>query len=73
MNADSHRWAQGMEEVEAGSRAEEAAKFKRSLRKTLQRLENVLPNEMKIDEEVRMGTDGMKGNGWNGWNGWIGI
>lgn len=41
-----------MEEVEAGSRAEEAAKFKRSLRKTLQRLENVLPDEMKVDEEA---------------------
>ena len=56
------RWASGMEEVEAGSRAEEAAKFKRSLRKTLQRLENVLPDEMKVDEEVRMGTDGI---GWD--------
>ena len=51
-----------MEVVDAGSRAEEAAKFKRSLRKTLQRLENVLPDEMKVDEEVRMGTDGI---GWD--------
>eukprot|EP00435_Cladocopium_sp_Y103_P055467 s979_g18.t1 len=41
-----------LEEAEAGSRAEEAAKFKRSLRKTLQRLENVLPNGMKVDEEA---------------------
>ena len=55
--------ASGMEEVAAGSRAEEAAKFKRSLRKTFQRLENVLPNEMKLDEEVRTGRDGMARNG----------
>jgi len=41
-----------LEEVKAphGTRAEEAVKFKRTLRKTLQRLEDVLP-EM-IDEEV---------------------
>lgn len=43
---------QGLEEVKVphGTRAEEAVKFKRTLRKTLQRLEDVLP-EM-IDEEV---------------------
>ena len=51
---------QGLEEVKAyGTRAEEAVKFKRTLHKTLQRLEDVLP-EM-VDEEVGATREGYIG------------